>query len=123
MANSSRHLPNMRIGDDYVLRLTYPFGTDITGFKFYLTLKASFDDADAALQTSWVAGENTIDEPLIGICFLSVPAIITASIKRGSYFYDLQVITTSGAIETIAPPMDDYKHKIIAVPSVTLATS
>lgn len=39
-----KHLPNMRQGDDYTVELKYPAGTNITGFKFYLTLKASFDD-------------------------------------------------------------------------------
>ena len=119
-----KHLPNMRQGDDYTVEIKYPIGTNITGFKFYLTLKASFDDLDAAaiLQYSQVVGDNILDDALNGVLFFSVPASITATVAAGSYYYDFQQISIGGQVETLMPPIDDHKHKLIVIPQVTRAT-
>lgn len=122
-ANS--HLPDFRQGDDYSIEIQYPAGTNITGYKFYVTLKATFDDPDdiAVMQYSSVAGTNPLDTPLTGKCYLTVPAAVTSLAAAGSYYYDLQAIDTNGGIATLAPPVSDYKHKITVIPQVTLATS
>lgn len=123
MANS--HLPDFRQGDDYSIEIQYPTGTDITGYKFYVTLKETFDDLDAAaiMQHSSVAGTAPLDTPLTGKCFLTVPAAVTTLVPPGSYYYDLQAIDTSGHIVTLAPPVSEYKHRIAVIPQVTLAIS
>jgi hypothetical protein len=122
---ASKHLPNLRQGDDYTIEIKYPAGTDITGFKFYITLKSDFEDLDstAALQYSTVAGDGLLDDPIKGVCFLTVPAAVMAMVVAGSYFYDLQAIAPSGLVTTLAPPIDDYKYRLSVIPQITRATS
>lgn len=120
-----KHLPNLRQGDDYVVEIAYNPVIDITGFKFYLTLKSSFDIQDdaAELQYSTVAGNSLLDNPTAGICFLTVPASVMSNVKAGDYYYDLQAITSTGMIETLLPPIEDYKFKLKVIPQVTRASS
>jgi hypothetical protein len=115
-------IPDIRIGDDYTLKINYPADVDIRGFKFYLTLKKSFSDldSDAVLQVSHVAGSGDLDSK--SSCFLTVPASKTEKLKKGGYLYGLQAISASGEIETLAPPIGDYTQKIAVIPSVTLAS-
>lgn len=121
----SAHLPDLRQGDDYTLKIAYPIATDITGYKFYLTLKNTFLelDADAPLQYSCVAGTGSLDDPLAGICYFTVPASVMALVQAGSYYYDLQAISTIGEIQTLAPPIDDYEFKLNVIPQITQAIS
>lgn len=121
----SKHLPNIRQGDDYTFNFAYPVGTDTTGFKFYLTLKNSFDDLDeaAVMQHSKTAGDHALDDVLNGKLVFLVPAIVTANVPRGSYFYDFQAIDATGGIVTLAPPIDDHKYKLQVIPQVTRAIS
>jgi hypothetical protein len=122
---ATKHLPSIRIGDDYTLRIAYPVGTDITGFKFYLTLKKSFDDsdADAIFQSSYIAGTNVLDDAEIGVCFFKVPASKTMTIPKGNYYYDFQAISAIGEVTTLAPPIDDYRKKLSVISTITLALS
>lgn len=121
----SKHLPNIRQGDDYAFAVAYPNATNITGFKFYLTLKNSFDDLDSAavLQHSVVVGSHPLDDVLNGNAVFFIPASITATVPRGNYYYDFQAIDNSGGILTIAPPETDYKYKLQVIPQVTRAQS
>ena len=118
---SAIHLPDLRQGDDYSIEIKYPAGTDITGFRFYFTLKNSFDelDADAVLQYSTTAGSGTLDTPLLGSCVMTVPAASTASVAPGGYFYDLQAADNGGHVVTLVPPLSDYNHKLVVIPQVT----
>ena len=119
---ASKHLPDLRQGDDYSIEIKYPAGTNITGYKFYFTMKNAFEDLDTAavLQHSSVAGTSLLDIPLTGVCFLTVPAATTALAPAGAYYYDLQAIDASGHVMTLAPPIAEYKHKLTVIPQVTM---
>jgi len=77
---------------------------DISGDKFYFTVKDSADleDADAALQTSVVAPANATS--VAGIVIIPVAAADTATVEPGSYVYDivwLKLTSAPGERDTI----------------------
>lgn len=77
---------------------------DITGDKFYFTVKDSvgLSDADAALQASVVAPVGT--DATGGIVVIPVPAASTALVEPGSYLYDivwLKLVSEPGGRDTI----------------------
>lgn len=123
----SSYLPDMRAGDNYKIKLTITdsllIPIDITGYKFWLTLKSAFTDLDVAsvLQFTTTVGSNVNDVALSGVCIIDVPAASTKSIAEGNYFYDIQQITPLGDITTVMPPVADYKDRIKVVPEVTIA--
>lgn len=120
----AKYLPDMRQGDDYNVKLvindTTGAAKNITGYKFWLTLKASISDADAAaaLQFSTTAGDNVNDNLLNGICYLAVPAAMTKLVPPGDYRYDIQQ-RVGNALTTVLPPIADYKDKLTVVPEIT----
>lgn len=135
MAN---HLPNMRVGDEYTLRIVIKQedGTaqDITGYKFWLTLKSGTDlatasaqtDAQAALQQSTTAGDQDADDVLNGIAYLVVPSDTMKNVAAGEYFYDVQAKKPGAdgeGITTILPPIDDVEDLITVYPEITKATA
>lgn len=114
-------MQDIRQGDDYVLKVDFGIGNDITGFEFWLTLKESFDesDAQAVLQFHTKAGDYLGDDPTHGIVYLVIPAVQTKAAIPGLYLYDLQCKDTSGQISTIIPPVEDYKDRVRLIPEVT----
>jgi hypothetical protein len=122
----SKYLQAMRAGDDYNLKLTVTaintLPVDITGYKFYFTVKSSFDETDlnAVLQFSTTAGDNPNDDIPNGVCYLSVPAALTKVIPQGKYFWDIQQ-TVGTKITTLLPPPVDFEDLLIVVPEVTKA--
>jgi hypothetical protein len=122
----AKWIPDFRVGDDYNIKLTVNdvagIAVDITGYKFWLTLKASYDnsDAQAAMQFVTTVGDNVNDEALNGICYLTVPASVTKQVPVGRYYYDIQQKVGS-SITTVLPPIADYKDKVVVVPEVTEA--
>ena len=121
---AKKYIPNIRAGDNYLLEIKYNNGTNITGYKFWLTLKAKFTDGDALaiLQATTTAGDYPTDDPLNGICYLSVASAITAGLPIGNYYFDLQAKSATDEIATLLPPIDDYRSKITVVPQVTNAS-
>jgi hypothetical protein len=125
----AKYIHDFRVGDDYSLKLTCNDSTgtaiDITDYKFWITLKSSFDDLDseAVLQFVTTVGDNADDDPLNGIAHIYVPNGITKSIPSGKYFYEVQQKTASGAIKTIVPPVEDYKDKVFVAPELTRAVA
>jgi hypothetical protein len=123
----AKYIDDMRIGDEFnlELRLTDLAGSpqNITGYKFWITLKTSLDDADidAVLQFSSTAGNNVNDDIVGGIAYLCVPSSMTKLIPAGAYFYDVQYAIGT-TVSTIVPPVADYKDKVLVVPEVTRAT-
>ena len=126
----SNYLPDMRAGDDYNIQLTVNdlagVPVNITGYKFWFTVKTSFSDLDAnaIFQFVTTVGDNANDVALSGICFISVPAAVTKLIAAGSYFYDIQQKAgVSGGLTTVLPPTSDYKDKLVVIPEITRAIS
>lgn len=119
----AQYLEDIRQGDDYVLKVDFGTANNITGFEFWLTLKQDFEqtDAQAVLQVSTVAGDDTADDPTHGIAYIRIPAATTKTIDPNSYLYDLQVKTSTGLVQTIIPPNADYKDRVKVIPEVTKA--
>jgi hypothetical protein len=120
---AKKYIPDIRAGDSYQLEIKYNNGSDITGYKFWLTLKNKFtdDDSAAVLQTTTVAGSLPQDTPESGVCFFVISSEVTGTIPVGSYFYDLQARTQQGEITTLLPPISDYRSKVTVIPQVTNA--
>ena len=111
----------LRQGDTEKLKLDYGGDNDITGFKWWLTLKEEFDqpDAEAALQVSTAAGDHVDDDPAHGIAYL----VFTVTAPAGCYYYDLQERSAAGEIRTLLPLQEDYRTKLRVYPQVTQATT
>jgi hypothetical protein len=81
---------------------------DITGYKFYFTLKKSLDDADpGVLQISW----TTHIDPTNGLTTLTITHDQTKVLIPGPYFYDIQYIDGGGLVNT---PAIDVTAEVIA---------
>jgi hypothetical protein len=123
----AKYIHDFRVGDDYSLKLTCNDSTgtaiDITGYKFWLTLKTSFDDldVDAVLQFMTTVGDNVDDDAENGIAHIYVPNVLTKDIPTGKYYYEIQQSTPSGTIMTVIPPVVDYKDKVFVAPELTRA--
>jgi len=121
----AKYLPDMRVGDDYSIQLTVnntdTTPVDVTGYKFWLTLKADYtlDDTLAALQFSTTAGDNANDDLLNGKVFLYVPGSLTKTVLPGQYYYDIQQKSSTGGLSTVLPPIADYRDRLLVVPEVT----
>jgi hypothetical protein len=120
----SEYLQDFRVGDTVRVKIQYPTTTDITGYKFWLTLKNAFEDADpGVMQIETTAGDDPLDIPGSGRAYLVATPTDTGSIAPGKYVWDIQAMTADGEITTIAPPIAEYKDKVTVVPGATSATS
>ena len=71
---------------------------DITGWKFFLTMKSSLDDADGS---AVIAVDVTAhSDPTNGKTLIKAPDGAADSLD-GDYYYDIQYKDTSGVIETV----------------------
>lgn len=90
-------------GDDLPLSLnmTLNFDTvlDITGYKFYFTLKDSKADPDneALISLEW----TTHSAPTQGKTEFVIPSSSTVNLKPGQYYWDIQFKTPSGSVRTV----------------------
>lgn len=115
----AKYIEDFRVGDD--VKLTINCGENITNFTFWFTMKKAFSDldADAVLQISSVAGSVVGDVLSTGIKIINIPSNLTKDIPPGSYFYDIQIVKPGNIVNTIIPPIEDYKDKILVIPQVT----
>ena len=101
-------LKPFKIGNSRNIRVTVKDSAtgnaiDITGDKFYFTVKdtADHDDTSALVQESVVAsGANATN----GIAIINVPAASTSSVSPGTYEFDivwLKLTTAPGDRETV----------------------
>lgn len=133
MAN---HLPNMRVGDEYTLKIVIKKedGTaqDITGYKFWLTLKpgadlntaAALDDNQAALQQEATAGDQPNDDVVNGVAYLVIPSSVMKDVVAGDYFYDVQAKKPGAdgdGIITLLPPITEVDDVLTVYPEITKA--
>lgn len=103
MAYKQKNLPSLVRGDDWVIKLTLTSegsAIDITGHKFWLTLKSSIDDADpGALQVS-VTGAGA--DALNGVVYVVAPRADTQNVAPTTYYYDIQHLDiSSDTMQTI----------------------
>lgn len=121
----SQFLPDIRQGDRYEISIRYPTGTNLTGYRFWFTLKRQLEDADnaAVLQVVCNAGDGQHDEPTNGLVIISALEALTGDTPKGTYYWDVQSRGPDGQVKTIAPPAEFYDDKIRVVPQVTRAQS
>lgn len=124
----AKYIDDMRVGDEYTLVLEFPTGTNITGYKFWFTLKSdrSLSDNDAELQITSTTGDTTGDDAVNGIKYLVVPSDIMKSLPAGEYYYDVQVKSPGASglgIKTLLPKIFYPDDKITVYPEVTQAVA
>jgi hypothetical protein len=115
-----KYIPDLRIGDSYIIKIRYKNGMNITGYRIDFTAKSAFSDRRSALHAFTIAGNDSEDDPLNGICILKISSATTKLLKAGTYVYDVRA--TSPALETITllPPSSDYESNIEFIPQVTV---
>lgn len=117
----AKYIEDFRAGDTVKIKLDYGIAQDLTGFKWWLTLKAEFaaDDFEAELKVEKVAGDHADDDETHGVVWLVVPSSETISLTPGKYLYDLTEKAASGDIRTLFPAATDYLDRVKIVPRVT----
>lgn len=121
----SDYITDFRQGDSKVIKINYGVGIDVTGWKFWITLKEELNSTSIALQISTTAGDDANDDLPNGIVYLTIDSVSSAAIKAGKYYYDVQVSKGGSPpiIKTILPPIEDYKDRINIVPGLTKTTT
>ena len=118
----SIYFQKFRAGDTWRIRIRYPVATDLTGYRFCWTIKSGIDDPDEAaiLQIWTTAGDDPADDPTVDsfVYLTALPA--QTRVAPGRYFWDIQVVTPDGNINTIAPPPAHYTDKLVVVQDITL---
>lgn len=117
----AKYLEDFRAGDTVTIRIDYG-AVDITGWKFWFTLKSKFDDASPVAQAVTTAGTGGLDDAVNGICYLTMPSDVTKTIPAGKYVYDVQraIDGSPPDVKTLIPPVADYKDKLEVVDGVTI---
>jgi hypothetical protein len=118
----SDYIQNFRQGNTKVIKIDYGKGVDVTGWKYYFTLKNEIDDVTNVHQTMTTAGDNALDDINNGLAFLTVDSTASALIPVGKYFWSI-VVDKGGSppvITTILPPIDDWKDKLEIVQAIKL---
>lgn len=117
----SDYISDFRQGDSKVIKIDYGIGVDITGWKFWLTMKTELDSSSYVAQVSTTAGDDSNDDVANGIAYITIDSTTSINIPAGKYYYDVQVNKggTPPIIKTILPPIDDYKDRITVVQGLT----
>lgn len=118
----AKYIADFRQGDTVKIKVAYDTATDITGYKYWFTVKTSFDDADASavMQVETTAGDYAEDDPSNGVAYIVAPSTATTPIPSSKYYYDVQELSPGGEVRTLVPPIADYKDKIFVAPQVTI---
>jgi hypothetical protein len=83
-------------------RYKFQFGTgvNITGWKIYLTFKASPDDADPGLaQISTTAGDDVLDDTANGLMYVFLDQPSSESLDVGKIYYEFTRIIPGPPLE------------------------
>lgn len=117
----AKYIEDFRAGDTFKIKLDYGSTKDLTGFRWWLTLKAEFaaDDFEAELKIEKVAGDHADDDETHGVVWIVIPSSATIDLNPGKYLYDLTEKSASGDIRTLFPSPDDHLDRIRIVPRVT----
>lgn len=121
----SNYIKDFRQGDSKVIKIDYGVGVDATGWKFWITLRKELNSNTIIAQASTTAGDNELDDVANGIVYLTIDSDISYTIPVGKYYYDIQV-SKGGVppiINTILPPVDEYKDRIKVLQGLTKVTT
>ena len=115
------YVKDFRQGETKTIKINYGSGCDITGWKFWFTLRKEFNDTTFVAQATHTAGDDPNDDVANGLCYITMDSDVSELIPAGKYYYDVRVSKggTPPVIRTIIPPIDDYKDKVEVVESVT----
>jgi len=114
------YLNNFRQGDDKVITIQYPVGTDITGWTFWFVMNDKLDTKTPTVQISHLVGDNALDDGVNGLVYITIPSATTGLLKDGSYYYSVKRVDDSGNVKTILPPIDEYKDQVKVIPSLKI---
>lgn len=117
----AKELKDFRQGDTKVIKIDYGTGFDITGYKFWFSLRVDFDDANPTSQTSTTAGDHTLDDVANGVAYIQLESDDSISIPVGSYYWDVQASDAAAppVITTLLPTIKLVKDKIAVLEHVT----
>lgn len=104
MAFTRRDLNEFARGDDWTVKFTLTDAQgailDITGYSYWMTLKASAADADPGnAQIGPIAAGSP--DAVNGIIYMTFPRATTDTLTPGSYHYDLQQVDDQGNVQTL----------------------
>jgi hypothetical protein len=106
---------NLEIIRGDTVDLALDFGTSIENAVVFFTAKANLTDADddAVLKTE----VDVHDDAINGLTTVRFNAADTDALEPGTYFYDIQVKYSDGAVES-------WKHsKMVVIADVTRRTA
>lgn len=120
----AKELEDFRQGDTKKIKIDYGQGFDITGYKFWFTLREDFGSAIVA-QVSTVAGNHSLDDVANGIAYIQLESDVSKAIPTGKYVWDVQraIPTTPPDVLTLLPTLKNVKDKIEVYAGVTLVDS
>ena len=117
MAYLQRDLDALVRGDDWVIKLTITsegVPLDVTGYQYWLTLKADYEDADpGAIQTTVTVAASA--EATGGIVYIRAPRADTVNVAPRNYYYDIQQLDGADTVQTI------LIGKVLVVKDITRA--
>lgn len=101
------------------IRITdqYDKPVDITGFKFYFTVKSSIDDADGSAihQESWTSHTS----PTEGVTTFEFTVSETDALTAGEYIYDISFLTDDSPVKKFIPFTGNLIIQIPVTKSIT----
>lgn len=117
----AKELANFRQGDTKKIKIDYGVGFDISGYQFWLTMRADFGLAIIA-QVATTAGNHSLDDPLNGIAYIELPSDVSKAIPVGTYVWDVQRAIPGAPpdVQTLLPTLKNVDDKIEVFPGVTL---
>lgn len=117
----AKELKDFRQGDTKIIRIDYGTGVDITGFKFWFSLRKEFDDTTPVSQTSTTAGNHSLDDVANGLAYIQLESDDSSLIPVDKYYWDVQAADTSSPpiVTTLLPTVKLVKDKIAVLEQVT----
>lgn len=98
-------------GDDYSVAIAVKdenaAAIDITGWKFWITIKSNESDADGSAVVQKAVTSH--DDPTNGLTTVSLSNSDTDSLL-GKYFYDIQFKKADGKVKTLMYGVIDFKY-------------
>ena len=119
----AKELADFRQGDTKKIKIDYGTGFDITGYKFWFTLREELISNDIVAQVSTTVGDHPLDDPANGIAYIQMESDVTKTITPGEYVWDVQRVlpaTTPPDVLTLLPTLKNAEDKIEVVAGVTL---
>jgi len=119
----AKELADFRQGDTKKIKVDYGTGFNITGYKFWFTLREELTSAAIIAQVSTVAGNHALDDVANGIAYIQMESDVTKLIPAGEYVWDIQRVlpsTNPPDVLTLLPTLKNAEDKVLVVAGVTL---